>query len=132
MLEKKTVGNGTSLENVVIENSRFPRNINIPRNIRAKPGGSLEYWGESRNIAGIYISCPLHSQLDVQLGVLDMQTHMQIHRKMTLPGFRRTLYYFLYGDTGLFRGAQCTEWYTTPANTYSGYQEFLELKPRLF
>ncbi len=35
------------------ENSRFPRNIDIPRNIRAKLGGSPEYWGESRNIAGI-------------------------------------------------------------------------------
>ena len=28
--------------------------------------------------------CSLHNQLDIQLGVLDMQ----IHRKMTLPGFR--------------------------------------------
>ena len=37
----------------VIENSRFPWNIDIPRNIRAKLGGSPEYWGESRNIDGI-------------------------------------------------------------------------------
>ncbi len=36
-----------------LENSRFPRNIDIPRNIRAKLGGSPEYWGESRNIGGI-------------------------------------------------------------------------------
>ncbi len=27
----------------IIENSRFPRNIDIPRNIRAKLGGSPEY-----------------------------------------------------------------------------------------
>ncbi len=37
----------------LIENSRFPRNIDIPRNIRAKLGGSPEYYGESRNISGI-------------------------------------------------------------------------------
>ncbi len=36
-----------------LENSRFPRNIDIPRNIRAKLGGSPEYWVESRNIGGI-------------------------------------------------------------------------------
>ncbi len=36
-----------------IENSRFQQNIDIPRNIRAKLGGSPEYWGESRNIAVI-------------------------------------------------------------------------------
>ena len=36
-----------------VENSRFPRNNDIPRNIRAKLGGSPEYWGESRNIGGI-------------------------------------------------------------------------------
>ncbi len=36
----------------ILENSRFPRNIDIPRNIRAKLGGSPEHWGESRNIGG--------------------------------------------------------------------------------
>ncbi len=36
---KHTLGEGQ------LENSRFPRNIDITRNIRAKLGGSPEYWG---------------------------------------------------------------------------------------
>ncbi len=33
------------ISTMLIENSRFPQNIDIPRNIRAKLGGSPEYWG---------------------------------------------------------------------------------------
>ncbi len=49
-----------STKNAVIENSRFPRNIDVPRYIRAKLGGSPEYWGnpgilpEYRKLSGTY------------------------------------------------------------------------------
>ncbi len=46
-----------------------------------------------KGIYPICISCPLHSQLGVQLVVLHMQIHMQIPRKMTPPGFRSLFMY---------------------------------------
>ncbi len=48
---------------------------------------------------------PLHSQLHVQLGVLGIQIHIQLDRKMALPGFRSYSYALCIAVTEKLMGA---------------------------
>ncbi len=81
---------GTSL----LENSRFPRNIDIPQNIRAKLGGSPEYWRESRIIVGISegVGCfkiIIKSPKEIEKRTLDQFSLLDIHED---GYFFKTLY----------------------------------------